>query len=167
VLAWPTASTGAARVARVRARGGPPRPRPTGRARRLCPAARGSVAALLGEPVVTRHRRTGDDGDGGSLARRRRRAMAGATTTGAARRLAAVWATRLRAVKASCRGASCRDDGGAREAAVGTRREGEAALSGRATRCPDSGFKPLHRRGTWQPRGSGALPRVPGEARDG
>jgi hypothetical protein len=44
--------------------------------------------------------------------------------------------------------------------------EGEVTqLSGRAMRCPDSGFKPWHRRGTWRPHSSGTLPRGPGAAR--
>jgi hypothetical protein len=62
--------------------------------------------------------------------------------------------------------------GGAREAAVG--RSGRAALS-EAARSAGCGrdarsrqcLKPRCQRGTWRPRGSGALPRGPGTARDG
>jgi hypothetical protein len=41
-------------------------------ARRLCPAAYGSAAALPREPVAARHRHKGDGGGGGSPAWRRR-----------------------------------------------------------------------------------------------
>jgi hypothetical protein len=34
-------------------------------------------------------------------------------------------------------------------------------LSGRAARCPDSGFKPLRRRDAWRPRGPSAVRDVP------
>jgi hypothetical protein len=111
-------------------------------ARRHCPAARGSAAALLGEPAAARHRRTGD---GDSPARRRRR---GTTATGERRETASD-----RASVASDHGgrddgaseASGRGVGGACEAAVG-RGAGEARqLSGRTARYLDSGFKPRRR----------------------
>jgi hypothetical protein len=60
---------------------------------------------------------------------------------------------------ARVRGASVRRSGGRREARSGGGRCKRGRLSEHAARCPDSGFKPRHRRGTWQPRGNGALPR--------
>jgi hypothetical protein len=39
------------------------------------------------------------------------------------------------------------------EALSRRRRRGRGELSGRAARCPDSGFKPRRRRDTWRPRG--------------
>jgi hypothetical protein len=168
-----------------------PRPRPTQRARPACaalaaqlgrpvqrathsasawrhgPAARGSAAALLGEPAAARHRRTGN---GGSPARRRRR---GAASTGEV-------PVRTAAGSARRSGRRCgRQDGrntGTVGEAVGTqaararrrsgrRRRAESgaavrrALSGRVARCPDSSFKPRHR--------CGVLPRGPGSARGG
>jgi hypothetical protein len=57
-----------------------------------------------------------------------------------------------------------RGTGGRGEATVGRRRGVRGAVG---TRGPDSGLKPRCRRGTWRPRGSGALPHGPGAVRDG
>jgi hypothetical protein len=146
-LAGP-ASVGAARAARMRARG----------ARHVHAAAR--------------HWRTGD---GGAVAHRRGDGDGRWATAGAVRRPAAVRATRLRTAAVGARAVGTtavhmrRWSGrGARgEAALSGGRAARARqLSGRAARCPDNGFKPLRRHGAWRPRGSGALPRGPGAARD-
>jgi hypothetical protein len=59
----------------------------------------------------------------------------------------------------------CREASGRGEALSRHRRRGRGELSGRAARCPDSGFKPQCRCGDWRPRGNGALPHGPGAAR--
>jgi hypothetical protein len=61
-----------------------------------------------------------------------------------------------------------RDDDATGEAVRATAacaRQSGDGLSGRAARCPDSGFMPRSRRGAWQPRGNGTLPHGPGAAR--
>jgi hypothetical protein len=129
-------------------------------------------AALLGDgrrlDDGARRRRGGDL----SPARRRRR---GVTGDGRAREAAASATARPRqrarghGRSGRRRDAVWRRASGARQRSA--RRRGEArsgaVLSGRAARCPDSGFKPLRRRGAWRPRGSGALPHGPGAARCG
>jgi hypothetical protein len=87
-------------------------------------------------------RRAGDDTAPAHGRRRGRRLTDAETTTGdGGRGEAAGCGPGDAALDHGSRGASCRDDGGAREAAVGTRREGEVALSGgRAARgsCRDA-----------------------------
>jgi hypothetical protein len=58
-----------------------------------------------------------------------------------------------------------RETGGRGEATLSGGRGRARQLSGCAARCPDSGFKPRRRRGTWRPCGSGALPHGPSAAR--
>jgi hypothetical protein len=147
-----------------------------------CPAARGSAAALLGEPATAQHQRTGDGGEtvahqrgDGGVARRRR-------ASGERREMVTD-----RASAASDRGgrdggvseAAVRHGGGAREvvgrrAARARRRSGGRGRGGdcRARRGAVEaavgtarGFKPLHRRGAWRPHGSGVLPRGPSAGR--
>jgi hypothetical protein len=65
--------------------------------------------------------------------------------------------------RADMAGRAERASGAVRSGAVKTRQHCRDAWA----RCPDSGFKPLCRRGTWRPHGSGVLPRGPGAARDG
>jgi hypothetical protein len=121
--------------------------------------ARPARAALLGEPATTRRRRTGDGGErrltGVEMAARRDgdgRVAKEAVGTGGG---GPGDGTIGEAVGATA--ARVRRSGGGRE---------RGRLSGRAARCPDSGFKPRRLRGAWQPRGNGALPRRPGAASD-
>jgi hypothetical protein len=158
-----------------------------------CTVRRGAGAAQLGRPVQrvahgasawrrrgsarrrrcsTRRRRHGADtretaGNDGSPVRRRRRDT---TATGERRVRWLGWhgggpgdGTVGEAVGATA--ARTRRSGGGREARSGGRRRERGRLSGRAARCPDSGFKPRCRCGAWQQRGNGALPRGPGAAR--
>jgi hypothetical protein len=103
---------------------------------------RGASAAQLGRPAHGRRR-----GTGGSTARGRWR---GVTVTGE-RRGGRGGTAAIRATVRSARRS-------------GRQRRERGQVSGRVARCPDSGFKPRRRRGTWQPRGVGALPRGPGTA---
>jgi hypothetical protein len=137
------------------------RPTATQGTARMC----GAGMAQLGRPA----QRTGaweTVGNGGSPARRRQR---GVTATGERRaRRSGRHGDGLgdgavsEAVGATV--ARTRRSGGRREARSEGGRCERGRLSGRAARCPDSGFKPRHRRGTWQRRGNGALPCRPGAA---
>jgi hypothetical protein len=91
-------------------------------------------AALPGEPVAARHRRTGDGGGDGSSARRRRRATV--TGDGGCGEAAGCGPGDAASDRGG-RGVSCQDDGGAREARVGRRcrkRRGEREARGTSGR---------------------------------
>jgi hypothetical protein len=130
-----------------------PRPRP------------GGAAWRAGDDTAPAHgRRWGRlrSGRRGSPAQRRPAAVRAMRLRTAAVGARAVGTTAARARRRSGRGARARrrcQAGERREAAVG-RGAGEAAVGTR-------GFKPLRQRGVGRPRGSGALPRGPGAARDG
>jgi hypothetical protein len=121
-------------------------------------ARRGSAARRRrGSPA---HR---DGGVGASAHRRRRRRRARTRAVG--RPTAAAGGAREAVGRRTARARQRRGDAW-RGRGERARRE-EGAVGTTLSRCPDSGFKPRHRRGAWQPRGSGALPRGPGPARDG
>jgi hypothetical protein len=182
--AWPTPAASAQPTHTACAR--PAATRGTARVRSACAAhgvgraarAAHGAAALLGDPATTRRRRTGD---GGAPAWRQRQATGdggcgdggrgddGRLRSGQ-RGFRPRWPGRgVRCEAALSGGRAARGDG-RRGAAWGARsgaaRRKRGALSGRAVHGHDSGLKPLCRCGAWRPRGSGALPRVPGAACD-
>jgi hypothetical protein len=164
-----------------------------GRCGGLASGQRSSAVASDGEArragVLVRRRGSGDGkarraevlvhrcGSGDGKAWRRRCSYGGAAATTRSDVLG------QRGVASSDRGARggrCRAGAGeavgrrvarARRSLSGRRGEASAVgrarqLSGRAARCPDSGFKPRHRHGAWRPCGSGALPHGPSAVRD-
>jgi hypothetical protein len=135
-----------------------------GRSQRARPACAALAQLGLGRAARVAHgarRRcsaTGDDstpahGDDGEAAAHRHSVMATGgrgKATALARQLSAARARRGRAAGAARRRSWARSAGRCRDAALSLQR-----------------FKPRYRRGAWRPRGSGALPRGPGAARDG
>jgi hypothetical protein len=165
--ARPTASAGAACVARVRSAGGPARPRPERRARRATHGARQRCSASRGRhgtgarEAAKGQRLTGvGTADGGTASTSDRDGGAVGEATVGTRRVGEAVGTAARSTRRWSASGEC-------EALSGAAQSAGRQLSGRATRCPDSGFKPRCRSGTWRQRGSGALPRGPGAARDG